>query len=99
MIFEGKKRKFYDDNYWRKLSKKVLERDGYECQECKKLGKLSIKQQNKKLDVHHIKELEQYPELAYDISNLETVCVMHHNILDGKIVKKEKEMFTNEERW
>nr|DAV68423.1 MAG TPA: NinG recombination protein [Caudoviricetes sp.] len=100
LIADGNKKKFYDDSYWINLSNRILQRDGNECQECKKEGKLTIKQHDKKLDVHHIKELETNPELAYIESNLETVCVHHHNILDNKkfnVNKKEK--FMNEERW
>lgn len=100
LIADGNKRKFYDDSYWINLSNKILQRDGNECQECKKEGKLTIKQHNKKLDTHHIKELETNPELAYIESNLETVCVHHHNILDNKVLNKNtKQKFINEERW
>ena len=98
LIRSGNKKKFYDDGDWKRLSKRILERDNNECQECKAEGRLTIKQHKKKLDVHHKKELEQFPELAYVESNLETVCVHHHNILDNKVyIKKDK--FINEERW
>lgn len=101
LIAEGNKVKFYKDTYWRNyLAPKILQRDNYECQECKKEGKLTIKQHKKKLDIHHIKELEEYPELAYVESNLETVCVHHHNILDEKNIHgTPRKKFINEERW
>lgn len=102
LIRSGNKKKFYDDKFWRRLSKDILRRDNFECQECKREGKLTIKEHNKKLDIHHIKELEQYPELAYVESNLMTVCVHHHNILDNKNPFKNKickKKFVNEERW
>lgn len=101
LIRTGNKKKFYDDRYWKDyLAPKILLRDGYECQECKKEGKVSIKQHGKKLDIHHIKEIEQYPELAYVESNLLTACVHHHNILDNKNLNKTvKDKFINTERW
>lgn len=101
LIKNGNKKKFYDELYWKKyLTKRILERDNYECQECKKEGRISIKQQGKKLDVHHKKELEEYPELAYKEDNLETVCVNHHNILDNrKIFINKPKKILNEERW
>ena len=100
LIAEGNKIKFYKDSYWINLSKSIRERDNNECQECKKEGKLTIKQHNKKLDVHHIKELEQFPELAYEPFNLETVCVHHHNELDNKHINgTPRKKFINEERW
>lgn len=100
LIAEGNKIKFYKDNYWKILREKILTRDNYECQECKREGKLTIKQHGKKLDIHHIKELEEYPELAYIESNLETVCVYHHNILDEKHINgTPRKKFINEEKW
>ena len=68
----------------------------------KKNGKLTIKEHDKKLDVHHKKELEQYPELAYVENNLVTVCIHHHNKLDNKNFfknKTTKKRFKNEEKW
>lgn len=100
LIAEGNKKRFYDDGYWISLANRILERDGFECQECKKEGKLTIKQHNKKLDIHHIKELETNPELAYEESNLLTVCIHHHNILDNKAFdRNKKQKFVNEEKW
>lgn len=77
------KRKFYNSTAWKHLRKFVRERDHNECQECKRQGKvfIDIGEKNRKgtrkkiaLIVHHIKELEDYPELAHDVSNLETLC-------------------------
>lgn len=100
LILNDQKKKFYHDKDWLKLSAEILERDNYECQECKKEGKLTIKQHKRKLDIHHIKELETNPELAYEKENLETVCVHHHNILDNKQFNvNHKKKFINEERW
>ena len=101
LIDSGNKKKFYDSYYWRNIiTPKILKRDNYECQECKREGKVTTKQENK-LDIHHKKELELYPELAYEEENLETVCVRHHNILDNKILNnnKKRKKFINEERW
>ena len=36
LVKNGNKKKFYDDKLWRTLRKKILQRDNYECQECKK---------------------------------------------------------------
>ena len=102
LIEHDKVIRFYQSSVWQKKKEEIWKRDNYECQECKKEGKLSIKQ-NQKLDEHHIKEIEKYPELTYVLSNIETVCVMHHNILDGKVLygnkRPKKDKFINEERW
>ena len=50
---------FYKSSRWLKKRAKILRRDGYQCVECKKYGRL----REAKI-VHHIKELQDYPELA-----------------------------------
>lgn len=97
LIKEDKIILFYKSARWQQKKKEILMRDNYECQECKKKGKLTTIQHTK-LDIHHIKELKDYPELAFDNNNLITVCVYHHNLLDGRI-KPRKDKFVNEERW
>ncbi|WP_255294534.1 HNH endonuclease [Bacillus cereus] len=42
----------------------------YECQECKRRGKYS-----KGRNVHHIKQLRNRPDLVYNLSNLEKLCI------------------------
>lgn len=68
--------KFYETTAWRKKRQLILKRDGYQCQLCKRYGR--IKQAN---TVHHIKELLEYPELALDNDNLISVCAECHNKL------------------
>ncbi len=51
----------------------VLRRDGYECQWCKKQGRVTLKSDTI-LEVDHIKELDKHPELALDVDNLRTLC-------------------------
>lgn len=96
LIRENKLILFYISKVWKRKRKEILIRDNYECQECKKENKLTLIQHTK-LDIHHIKELKYYPELALDNNNLITICVYHHNILDNRIKTKDK--FINEERW
>lgn len=98
LIEENKIQLFYKWSIWQQKKRHIMERDNYECQECKKEGKLTISQKAK-LDVHHKKELKDYPSLALDDDNLETVCVHHHNILDNKININQRKKFINEERW
>ena len=59
----------------------MLERDNYECQQCKRDGKLTTydKSKRKSLDVDHILSLEHHPEFAHDLNNLETLCIKCHN--------------------
>lgn len=103
------KRKFYDSGEWKKLRAEIKKRDNYECQECKRQGRLSIdtneysesaKRKKIQLVVHHIKELDHHPELALDKENLETVCVDCHNKEHGRdFGNKKPNEWQHDERW
>jgi 5-methylcytosine-specific restriction enzyme A len=102
------KRKFYDSGEWKRLREKIKKRDNYGCQECKRNGRLTIdtneysesaKRKKIKLVVHHIKELEYYPELALDEENLETVCVNCHNKEHGRVFERNVNKWEDDERW
>jgi len=55
------------------------------------------------LVVDHIKELEDYPELALDDDNLETLCVNCHNKKHGRYYRgfnnKKVNKWAHDERW
>ena len=80
--------------------------DRHECQECKKEGivKTIDHTKHKSLDVDHIKELDSYPDLAYDMDNLVTLCVSCHNkkhnrYQKGKAFPKKETKWTGDEWW
>lgn len=75
---------FYWSTAWRKMSKRILKRDHYECQVCKSQGRVTID----KLIVHHIQPLEYHPELKLTESNLMTVCHACHNTIHRPIKQK-----------
>ena len=50
-------KKFYNSAVWKAMRKQILIRDNYECQHCKDEGKFS----NDNLQVHHIKEIKEFP--------------------------------------
>lgn len=95
MLTRDERIKIYKSNAWQVTRKKVLERDNYECQECKRNGRVFTDQhrpdKHKRLDVDHIKSLEEHPELAFDMDNLEVLCVKCHN-------KKEKRFHPNQSK-
>ena len=94
---EKQRKKFYDSPAWEKKRDEILKRDHYECQECRKRIRLAAEvgrpllPEERKIHpadcVHHIKHLEDYPELALDDSNLEAVCNTCHNKLHGRVLK------------
>lgn len=56
---------------WQKKREYIKRRDNYYCQRCwHKLGKIT----STNLEVHHIKNRHDYPELIFDSDNLITMC-------------------------
>ena len=70
----GVSRGFYDSERWKKKRENILRRDGYQCRICKRYGK-----NTPATEVHHIKHLDEYPELAFANSNLISLCHACHN--------------------
>jgi len=56
------------------MQPRILRRDKYLCQRCKRYGRM-----RQATVVHHIKHLDEYPELALDPSNLVSLCADCHN--------------------
>lgn len=71
--------KFYHSGDWRRVREQVLKRDNKECQWCKAEGRVTTVK-TATLEIDHIKELQYYPELALEPSNLRTLCHDCHNI-------------------
>lgn len=65
---------FYQSRKWQKLRAAILRRDKYMCRECRKYGRM-----REATTVHHIKHLEDFPELAYAPDNLISLCAACHN--------------------
>ena len=102
---------FYNKSEWKCKREQILSRDFYECQDCRRrLEEASekgivlhgedrtIRAAN---EVHHIKELKEYPELALVYENLISLCTQCHNIRHGRsphrFVKRKKRL--TEEKW
>lgn len=84
--------KFYKSKEWKRLRRRALQRDNFECQLCKKKGKFA-----KAKNVHHIEEVKDKPERALDETNLLSLCIKCHNQIHEKGFKTEK--FWQPERW
>jgi 5-methylcytosine-specific restriction endonuclease McrA len=100
---KAQKKKFYKSKEWIKLRLQVLKRDNYECQECKRKGLVypgnHHPSKHKRLDVDHLKEIENYPELALDIDNCEVKCIPCHNKKHNRFQKRRKNFFWDDEKW
>lgn len=62
----------YRTKRWQNLRALAKRRDGYACVQCGERGK--------RLDVDHIKPISTHPELAYDLSNLQVMCLSCHAV-------------------
>lgn len=71
---EADKRKFYKSAKWLKCRERVLKRDNYECVLCRQKGR-----HRRAEEVHHIKHLDKYPNLALIEDNLISLCKECHN--------------------
>lgn len=59
----------YRDKRWSALRFKAKRRDGFACVKCGARGRL---------EVDHIKPVRDRPELAFEISNLQSLCGQCH---------------------
>jgi 5-methylcytosine-specific restriction enzyme A len=65
--------RFYASTRWRKLRLTFL--DTYPlCDECLKVGRTEPA-----IDVHHVLDRRRYPGLAFEWSNLQSLCKSCHN--------------------
>lgn len=69
----------YASTKWKRISEKVLRRDGYKCQISKRYGKAVSAEV-----VHHIYPVEEYPEYAYCLWNLISLSRAAHNHLHDR---------------
>lgn len=104
-------KKFYNSKQWKNKRIIILVRDKYECQDCRKRlddavgNNIFLSPEDRKIrraeEVHHIKELKEYPELGLDDDNLISLCSVCHNIRHGRTVKhfSAKKKKLTEERW
>lgn len=83
--------KVHGSNRWRKMSEEIRDRDGYLCQVCLTGKYGTINRLNSDgVSVHHIIPIEEDPSLAYDDSNLITLCAKHHEMAEsGEISRSE----------
>ena len=72
------KRRDYNDPVYKEFRLKVLKRDKFTCQMCKKNGK------GCRLNVHHIIKCSSAASLRFDIDNGITLCNYCHKSVTGK---------------
>jgi len=65
---------FHKTSKWKSKRERILRRDEYQCQECKRYGKTT-----EAVMVHHIVPVEERAELALEGDNLTSLCNKCHN--------------------
>lgn len=104
---EKQRKKFYRDKRWvKEVRPFVLKRDNYECQQCKLEGRVHVdsykvegERKTIQLNVDHIEELQDRPDLALDPDNLQTLCVRCHNKKHGRFHWRPRKPKWNDEAW
>lgn len=104
LIRENKIIEFYKSDDWLELRADVLESFHNECQECLKLGKVTMAE-----CVHHVNHVRRKPALALsryytdkdgnEQYNLVPLCNVCHNLQHPEKLSNKTDKFTNKERW
>lgn len=93
---------FYGSSEWRAFRQSILERDNYECQWCKAEGKVTT-DVHSVLEVDHIEELKDRPDLALEPGNMRTLCKDCHNKrhkrFNYRSRSKKVNKWADDERW
>ena len=75
----GCMRNHYDSSAHKRWREAVLRRAGYLCEECRRYGRLDKDGLPvRATTAHHIKHLDEYPELACVVSNGRALCEACH---------------------
>ncbi|EKU50327.1 HNH endonuclease [Staphylococcus massiliensis] len=69
------RKQFYNSTAWKNVRQQVLKRDNYECSWCREEGKVTTTG----LEIDHIQELQDRPDLKIEPDNLRTLCKACHN--------------------
>jgi len=65
---------FYLSDAWKRKQEVILRKADYKCQICRRYGRI-----REAKEVHHIRHLDEAPELALDENNLIALCHSCHN--------------------
>ena len=74
---------FYKSKRWQRLRKAVLARDGYQCQESKRYGKVLPA-----TTVHHIFPREDYPQYQWESWNLISLSADVHDQMHNRTTRE-----------
>ena len=71
---------FYHSKSWKAVRQQRLEIDGGWCVECMaEVERGERRKPRRATMVHHVIPITERPDLALDVSNMRSLCDMHHN--------------------
>lgn len=71
---------FYKGARWERIRAAALARDGYQCQESKRYGRLVQAD-----TVHHVFPRDEFPEYQYCMWNLVSLCSARHDEMHDRV--------------
>ena len=84
-------RQIHSSYRWTEKAKKIKKRDKYLCQACLHEAVGTLRRFNPDdLEVHHIVKLKDDEDLAYEDTNLITLCSYHHKLADNGTLSVDK---------
>ncbi|MBR0576761.1 HNH endonuclease [Proteiniclasticum sp. BAD-10] len=69
----------YHGSKWDSKREAILKRDEYKCRHCKRYGKVKAATM-----VHHVKPVDQRPDLYLESRNLISLCGTCHNMMHDR---------------
>ena len=104
LVAAGNARAFYNDRYWRRLSREIIREHRRECLLCRAEHRLT-----RATLVHHVMHLKEHPELAYcrtytddagkEHIQLMPLCHACHERIHERGAFALPSGYTNEEKW
>ncbi|WP_211181809.1 HNH endonuclease [Staphylococcus capitis] len=89
------RKQFYNSKAWNEVRRQVLKRSNYECAWCREEGKVTTDN----LEVDHIKELQDRPDLKLDPDNLRVLCKACHNKRHTRFQYGGNQFKPKEQKW
>lgn len=99
MKYDKEVKPFYRTAAWRRVRQLALIRDGAMCCECmRRMRDGSGTRVRRATMVHHIIPIDQRPDLALDLDNLESLCDSCHNREHPEKGKREENTISHQMR-
>ena len=96
-----KRRRFYKSAAWygkNGIREQALKKGNYECLWCKQEGKVTTIHDDI-IEVDHIEEVQDRPDLALELENTRLLCLKHHNLRHNRFGFNKDNKWSSDEWW